>query len=420
MSMLKVACADQRLCIVESTVIASGGVNETRVVFEFCPLWDGFEKTAVFYNDIKDVYHVLLNSNNECVIPWETLKNEGVLYFGVFGVKGDVRRTSDIIECRIKRGALIDETAVSDPTPDVYMEILSAYERVNANADLAKEQAANAVGTANEAVNTATGAQNFAGQVGDNLNTHISDKENPHGVTAEQVGARPNTWTPSASDVGALGYKRALTSSDDLNNITDVGIYAFSTGNTPKNCPYSNASVVIVFGSNSTTTQKIQFIFRYGVPGAGKFRVMGSGSWYEWADFGGLIEDTTYPDCYYRLDNSVIEWDSPPMVPGIEYRTTERYNGKPVYAYSVNIGALPASGLSTFHMTPTEADKVDSIIDFQVYAGNDSRRYKFPFINNSGTIVAWSRQNNTRTVQINVSEDLSTYSGYAYFKYTKK
>lgn len=27
---------------------------------------------------------------------------------------------------------------------------------------------------------------------------------NPHNTTAEQVGARPNTWTPSASDVGAI------------------------------------------------------------------------------------------------------------------------------------------------------------------------------------------------------------------------
>jgi hypothetical protein len=35
------------------------------------------------------------------------------------------------------------------------------------------------------------------------VNTHVSNKENPHGVTAEQVGARPNTWMPTASEVGA-------------------------------------------------------------------------------------------------------------------------------------------------------------------------------------------------------------------------
>lgn len=35
------------------------------------------------------------------------------------------------------------------------------------------------------------------------VDIHVTDKNNPHGVTAEQVGARPNTWTPNASDVGA-------------------------------------------------------------------------------------------------------------------------------------------------------------------------------------------------------------------------
>lgn len=35
------------------------------------------------------------------------------------------------------------------------------------------------------------------------------------------------------------------------------------------------------------------------------------------------------------------EWVNPPMLLGVEYQTTERYNGKPVYAKLVNFGALP-------------------------------------------------------------------------------
>jgi hypothetical protein len=37
------------------------------------------------------------------------------------------------------------------------------------------------------------------------------------------------------------------------------------------------------------------------------------------------------------------EWEyiNPPMIPGVEYRTTERYNGKAVYTKLVNLGALP-------------------------------------------------------------------------------
>ena len=33
--------------------------------------------------------------------------------------------------------------------------------------------------------------------------SHTEDRGNPHGVTASQVGARPDTWMPSASEIGA-------------------------------------------------------------------------------------------------------------------------------------------------------------------------------------------------------------------------
>ena len=44
---------------------------------------------------------------------------------------------------------------------------------------------------------------NVAQTVQSNLTAHTGNTNNPHGVTAEQVGARPNTWTPTAADVGA-------------------------------------------------------------------------------------------------------------------------------------------------------------------------------------------------------------------------
>lgn len=35
------------------------------------------------------------------------------------------------------------------------------------------------------------------------------------------------------------------------------------------------------------------------------------------------------------------EWVNPPMVMGVEYRTTERYLGKPVYTQIINCGSMP-------------------------------------------------------------------------------
>ena len=44
--------------------------------------------------------------------------------------------------------------------------------------------------------------------------SHVTDKSNPHGVTAEQAGARPNTWMPTASEVGARPNTWTPTATD--------------------------------------------------------------------------------------------------------------------------------------------------------------------------------------------------------------
>lgn len=60
-----------------------------------------------------------------------------------------------------------------------------------------------------------------------------------------------------------------------------------------------------------------------------------------------LIESTQYSGCYYRTVNGVQEWLNPPMIAGVEYRTTERHNGTPVYAklISVTTSQADASGV---------------------------------------------------------------------------
>ena len=63
----------------------------------------------------------------------------------------------------------------------------------------------------------------------DKLKAHLENKNNPHGVTAEQVGAakadhthtaaqvgaRPNTWTPKLQDVAYLGENPVKSTADD-------------------------------------------------------------------------------------------------------------------------------------------------------------------------------------------------------------
>lgn len=52
------------------------------------------------------------------------------------------------------------------------------------------------------------------------LDAHTSDKDNPHGVTAQQVGARPDTWVPSWGDV--TGKPSAFPPSAHTHNAEQV------------------------------------------------------------------------------------------------------------------------------------------------------------------------------------------------------
>ena len=121
---IRVDCIDQRLFVAEGPVIASGGANEDEIQFDFCSLWDGFEKTAVFYRSETEVYRVLITWDR-CSIPNEMLTEEGLMYFGVIGVKDDITRTSEILKYRITKGAILEGVEPGTPTPDIYEQIMS-------------------------------------------------------------------------------------------------------------------------------------------------------------------------------------------------------------------------------------------------------------------------------------------------------
>lgn len=117
---------DQRLRLVNETRIASGGVDEVQIRFEFCTLWDGGGKVAVFYRDPAHVYHMPI-ADGLATVPHEVLAEAGYFYFGVMGVAGNVR-TTEVIRVYVAQGAITVPTEETlEPTPDIYQQILAAY-----------------------------------------------------------------------------------------------------------------------------------------------------------------------------------------------------------------------------------------------------------------------------------------------------
>lgn len=86
-----------------------------------------------------------------------------------------------------------------------------------------------------------------------------------------------------------------------------------------------------------------------------------------------ISESSEYPGCFYRkLSDGSVEWINPPMYLGVEYRTTERYQGKPVYAVCVDVGSAP-QGLQTSSLVGfSQYTGIEKVIRLNARNGNSS------------------------------------------------
>lgn len=151
-TIIEVNCVDQDLEFVTQPLVASGGFHEDFVKFTFCSLWDGFEKTAVFYRDIRKPYYMMVDEMGMCEIPYEVLSSAGTLYMGVFGVLRDVTRTSKILRYQIKNGAVTTGLVPTEPTPDIWQQLLQAYDTILDKVEESNEDQRAFIAEANKAV----------------------------------------------------------------------------------------------------------------------------------------------------------------------------------------------------------------------------------------------------------------------------
>lgn len=153
----------------------------------------------------------------------------------------------------------------------------------------------------------------------------IVDVENTvDNLTAEDVGARPNTWKPSLADIGAApsGYGLGqiaynLPEVTDANTATCNGWYLLGK-DAANGFGYKGVMRVDAYSSS----QLIQTLYVQGYSTKTPIvvqRTCVESNWSEWA------------------------FVNPPMAAGVEYRTTERFDGKPVYVKLVDFGNLPSN-----------------------------------------------------------------------------
>ena len=150
---------------------------------------------------------------------------------------------------------------------------------------------------------------------GELLTNHINDKNNPHGMSAEQIGAAPAGYGLGGSTT------QVVASIDELDNLTKNGWYSFhGMGSELCGVWFDQASVFVTNMSEDYSVWQEIRPLESDRPLESNIvlkRHMFDGMWYEW------------------------EIENPPMDFGVVYRTTERHRGRSVYKKLISFGEFP-------------------------------------------------------------------------------
>lgn len=333
-----------------------------------------------------------------------------------------------------------------------------------------------------------------AAQIGAAPESHVVDKNNPHGVTPEQIGAVSKsgdtmtgalTTTRLYVNPGEGGYptfefqagtvRSAFVQQDIRDGKRNVGFYLYQSDQDDNATKYytcynlpapltgqtankvydiltTRAPVSIAQGGTGATDAATARAnlgvapawFGLGELGAycsdcnnamknGWFWVDGNTANIPESGLSGVLfvesrNKTGSVDYYQTLRSGAItieryyssfakawqpwEWENPPMKLGVEYRTTERWNGKPVYTMLYNFGAMPnASTKTVIH----GIQNIDYPLSASVTAKSETWAFVVPTAYNVETDIVFS----LRELIIKTTTDRSEYNAYFTLKYTK-
>lgn len=170
-------------------------------------------------------------------------------------------------------------------------------------------------------------------------NTHAKDGSDP--ITPSMIGTYNKTEIDTALQKKApAGYGLGKNSGMSITD-GDEAVYGgnYYWGNTTQNLPFSYGFMGITVRADGSL---IQTAYSEAYPGCSAQRKCTDGTFGEW------------------------EWVNPPMILGVEYRTTERYQGKPVYVKIVDFGALPANSKK---VVAHGIDNLGYVLDYSGSAG---------------------------------------------------
>lgn len=117
---IKFLIEGQRLKRAKNNYIVADSKNFISADFEFSQEWTDMQKSAIFKN--ADTAYTVLLTDNECAVPYEVTGADFCV--SVFGVKDNMRITTDEIVIRVEETGYCEGETPLEPTQSVYEQIL--------------------------------------------------------------------------------------------------------------------------------------------------------------------------------------------------------------------------------------------------------------------------------------------------------
>lgn len=138
----------------------------------------------------------------------------------------------------------------------------------------------------------------------------------------------------------------------------------------------------------------------------------------------GNDESTEYPGCYYRMVDGEEEWENPPMVCDVVYRTTERVDGKPVYRGRHFFATLPNTNSVSHYIVKYGGAKIDKVLSANGVVCRSNTIYAdLPYCSATNGVVSAQCYANASaagglSLHIITFADMSTFCGWVDCKFT--
>ena len=219
------------------------------------------------------------------------------------------------------------------------------------------------------------------------INEILSDSVTHFADTVKHITAAERTaWNGKAP--GGYGLGTGAVPIDDYNNAVNNGWYR-GGANYPSKISYANYGMVRV---DSVGQIKFQ-TFYAGETGNAMI-----------SPFMAIRKSGDYGATW-----SEWEYVNPPMLLGVEYRTTERYLGKPVYVKVVDFGA----GANNTEKSVEHGASNAIVIDYGGYAKSGNGELSVPWTTHSTLSVS------STVIVMTADANYSGYSVYVWIKYYK-